>query len=64
MRFAGIRKLSGSGSAWGRSFGLRPTSGSEKWKTSLFRVGGLKKGQVTYIKLSRNDRVKNVFKSK
>ena len=41
MRFAGIRKFSGSGSARNRSFGVQLVAGSTKWKELHYSEGGV-----------------------
>ena len=41
MRFAGIRKFSGSGSARNRSFGVQLVPGSTKWKELHYSEGGV-----------------------
>ena len=41
MRFAGIRKFSGSGSARNRLFGVQLVPGSIKWKELHYSEGGV-----------------------
>ena len=65
MRFAGIRKFSGSGSARKRSFVVQLTLGGEKWKQLHYSEDWVveKRGQTAYKKFSRNDMVTTVQKA-
>ncbi len=65
MRFAGIRKFSGSEPARVRSLGGQVSPASAKWKQLHYSgLSSLKNGQTVYIKLTLNDRVTQVFESK